>query len=305
MRFKGYRLILPEGIGQGIALIAGILLAGALCALYLQYFRDVAWLMPLQENTCESEEFCRMSFPGDSLNQIMQFSEREDLDPWSCIAVLMLKNGFVLNESSASSIQKAQAEEMIAQAKNWKPEEFFQLREAYRRVLEGLEYFPVARSASQEVKWVTFENSWGDGRSFGGERKHEGCDIMGMEYPRGFYPVVASAGGTVEQIGWLPQGGWRIGIRRPGGGYDYYAHLYGYRDGIEAGTEVAAGELLGYMGDSGYSEIPGTVGNFPVHLHFGIYIQTPHLEERSVNSYDILRYLERRQMTADYKENMK
>lgn len=35
---------------------------------------------------------------------------------------------------------------------------------------------------------------------------------------------------------------------------------------------MKAGDLLGYMGDTGYSTVEGTTGNFPVHLHLGIYL---------------------------------
>ena len=49
--------------------------------------------------------------------------------------------------------------------------------------------------------------------------------------------------------------------------------------------------MLGYMGDSGYGE-EGTVGQFAVHLHFGIYIQTADGQEVSVDPYWILKGLE-------------
>ena len=52
-----------------------------------------------------------------------------------------------------------------------------------------------------------------------------------------------------------------------------------------------SGEMLGYMGDSGYGE-EGTVGQFAVHLHFGIYIQTADGREVSVDPYWILKGLE-------------
>ena len=51
----------------------------------------------------------------------------------------------------------------------------------------------------------------------------------------------------------------------------YYAHLSSYGQ-VEIGDEVKAGDLLGYMGDSGYGK-EGTTGQFPVHLHVGIYLQ--------------------------------
>ena len=290
----------PENGKRWAGLLAGILTAALLCVLYLGYFQDMAWMFPLKEDTCETENFRRMSFPGEGLSAAFSYAEENGLSPWDCIAVWMLKNDFSVSENAVREMSGEEMEKQIGRAMGWKPEEFLQLREAYRRALAGLVYFPVAESVREEVKWVSFEDSWGDGRSFGGERKHEGCDIMGMEYPRGFYPVVSAAAGTVEKIGWLPQGGWRVGIRREDGGYDYYAHLYSYQEGIQAGDQVQAGEILGYMGDSGYSQTEGAVGNFPVHLHFGIYIETPHQEEQSVNPYDILRYLEKQKRMADY-----
>ena len=63
---------------------------------------------------------------------------------------------------------------------------------------------------------------------------------------------------------------------------------------------MKAGQLLGYMGDSGYSTIPGTVGNFDVHLHLGIYLKTDHAEEMSVNPYWILKYLEKYRLKYSY-----
>lgn len=132
------------------------------------------------------------------------------------------------------------------------------------------------------------------------KRRHEGCDIMGSQMPRGYYPVVSMTDGIVEKIGWLEMGGWRIGIRAPGGAYLYYAHLYGYARGFREGDKIKAGDLLGYMGDTGYSKIEGTTGNFDVHLHLGIYIRTDHNEEMSINPYWILRYLEKHRLSFSY-----
>ena len=78
------------------------------------------------------------------------------------------------------------------------------------------------------------------------------------------------------------------------------AHLFSYAEGLEAGKTVRAGELLGYMGDSGYGKQENTVGNFPVHLHLGLYLKTDHFEEMSVNPYWVLKYLEKRRLYFDY-----
>ena len=71
----------------------------------------------------------------------------------------------------------------------------------------------------------------------------------------------------------------------------YYAHLYTYERDFQVGDAVKAGEVLGLMGDSGYGD-EGTTGQFPVHLHFGIYFNTEDGREISVNPYSVLRVLE-------------
>lgn len=177
-----------------------------------------------------------------------------------------------------------------------KPAAFRKLADAYRTIFQDLKYFPIPESTNPETPPVSYENGWMDPRTYGGKRGHEGCDIMGNACPRGFYPVVSISDGTVEHVGWLNQGGWRIGIRTPSGLYLYYAHLYEYSRQWQEGDQVSAGQLLGFMGDSGYSDVEGTVGNFDVHLHVGMYLKTDHYEEMSINPYWILRYLEKRRL---------
>ena len=128
-------------------------------------------------------------------------------------------------------------------------------------------------------------------RTYGGDRGHEGCDIMASVNERGIYPIYSVSDGVVENVGWLRLGGYRIGIRSPSGAYFYYAHLAEYAKEFEVGETVLAGTHLGYMGDTGYSDIPGTTGNFPVHLHFGIYINDENGQELSVNPYPMVLYL--------------
>ena len=63
---------------------------------------------------------------------------------------------------------------------------------------------------------------------------------------------------------------------------------------------LRAVELLGFMWYSGYSAVEGTVGNFDVHLHLGMYLKTDHYEELSVDPYWLLRYLEGRRLVYEY-----
>ena len=155
-----------------------------------------------------------------------------------------------------------------------------------------LQIFPIPESTLHPKYTVSYEDSWMTARSFGGERGHEGTDLMLSPDRRGIFPVLSMTDGVVEKKGWLPQGGYRLGIRSDRGIYYYYAHLYDYAEGIEEGTIVVSGQLLGVAGDTGYSNIEGTVGNFPVHLHVGIYYNDTQGQETAVNPYPFLQGLE-------------
>ena len=165
-------------------------------------------------------------------------------------------------------------------------------RNMYETILGDITCFPVAEDI-QGGETTAFDDSWGGSRTYGGNRKHEGCDIMTSNNQRGYFPIISMTDGVIEKKGWLPQGGYRLGIRTPKGAYIYYAHLYSYEEGMEEGVHVKAGDLLGFMGDTGYSEVEGTVGNFDVHLHLGIYIDYKG-EEMSVNPYQVLKHYESR-----------
>lgn len=154
---------------------------------------------------------------------------------------------------------------------------------------EEMQYFPVPQSLCDTGHWsVTYTDSYEMPRTYGGNRVHEGCDIMAGVNKRGHYPVISTSDGYVEKTGWLKLGGYRIGIRSPGGIYFYYAHLNDYAKDFQPGEPVLAGQLLGFMGDTGYGETEGTRGLFPVHLHFGIYVTDDTGTEKSINPYPYL-----------------
>ncbi|MFP3155578.1 M23 family metallopeptidase [Lachnospiraceae bacterium ZAX-1] len=182
----------------------------------------------------------------------------------------------------------------------FKPEQYAELLGYLTAIWQDIAYFPVPDSSVNTKNKVTFVNSWMYERTFGGKRGHEGTDFMAVENKRGRYPIVSISEGVVEKIGWLTQGGYRIGIRSFGGGYFYYAHLYDYARDFQLGDRIHAGELLGFMGDSGYSELEGTVGNFDVHLHLGIYVNQPDGTEMSINPYWITKYLEKHKLVYQF-----
>ncbi len=173
--------------------------------------------------------------------------------------------------------------------------------ESLDEIWQDIVYFPVPESSYDPGGFqVSFVDSYGAGRNFGGERVHEGCDIMASTDKRGHYPVVSISDGTIENIGWLKLGGYRIGIRSPNGVYFYYAHLNDYIRDFTVGDEIKAGEVIGFMGDTGYSETEGTTGMFPVHLHVGIYVNNAQGKEESKNPYPFLQALETKKLRFYY-----
>ena len=112
-------------------------------------------------------------------------------------------------------------------------------------------------------------DDFGASRSYGYRRSHLGHDLMGSVGT----PITAVEAGYVEACGWNQYGGWRVGIRSfDGKRYYYYAHLRKdkpYEDLYE-GKIVAAGEVIGYLGMTGYSA-KENVNNINVpHLHYGL-----------------------------------
>ncbi len=141
-------------------------------------------------------------------------------------------------------------------------------------------------------------SDFGVGRSFGFQRKHLGNDLMGSLGT----PIVAVEGGVVEALGWNRYGGWRVGIRSfDSRRYYYYAHLKKdapFAPGLEVGDMVQAGDLLGFMGRTGYSDRENTNNIETVHLHFGLQLifdesQKECNSEIWIDVYDIVRLLSR------------
>ncbi|BBL79802.1 hypothetical protein RxyAA322_16560 [Rubrobacter xylanophilus] len=143
-----------------------------------------------------------------------------------------------------------------------------------------------------------YTNDWGAARPNGG---HEGTDIFA---PQGT-PIYSITDGIVRPAygqdtdWWNYLGGWIVVVEATesvgpiqAGDELYYAHQAG-RPPLEFGQRVNAGEVIGYVGHTGYSFIPGTLGPFDPHLHLGWYVQDGRAEAPSgaKNPYPLLEWL--------------
>ena len=164
----------------------------------------------------------------------------------------------------------------------YKKEEFLFLEERYSAVWSDIRYFPVA---SEDV---FFENTWMEPVEYEGKECHEGSDLFGDVKEPGYYPVISMTDGKVEFAGWQNAWGYSAGIRAPEGGFFFYAHLASFDTDLAEGGEVEAGDIIGYMGNTGFG-FADTRGRIPVHLHLGVYISGPDGENVSVNPYWILK----------------
>lgn len=158
----------------------------------------------------------------------------------------------------------------------------------------GLKAFlPIAKNYS-----FSHYDDFGNSRSYGFKRTHLGNDLMGSIGT----PIVAVESGVVENLGWNQYGGWRIGIRSfDTKRYYYYAHLrknHPYSEGMEEGKIVKAGDVIGYLGMTGYST-KENVNNINVpHLHFGMQLifdesQVDSPNEIWIDVYQIIEFLKK------------
>ena len=102
---------------------------------------------------------------------------------------------------------------------------------------------------------TTFRNSWGEDRP--GGRGHAGTDMMAASGT----PLVAIEDGVIWSPNWHYAGGNGLYINGDSGDRWYYAHMKGYASGIADGVRVAAGQRVGFVGQTGNAASP--------HLHLG------------------------------------
>lgn len=159
-------------------------------------------------------------------------------------------------------------------------------------------YSPIAEGFS-----YSHYDDFGSSRSYGYRRSHLGNDLLGNVGT----PIVAVEGGTVECIGWNRYGGWRLGIRS----FDkkrsyYYAHLrknHPYHADIKQGSLVKAGQVIGYMGMTGYSEKENVNGMSVPHLHFGLQLVFDESQKEGTNQiwldvYKLVKLLSKNRATV-------
>ena len=103
--------------------------------------------------------------------------------------------------------------------------------------------------------------------TFGGVRNdiasgwHHGDDIFGQLGQ----PLLAVADGTLFSVGWNKIGGNRLWLRDGQGNEFYYAHLSAFSTLAVNGAHVSAGDVIGFLGNSGDAETT------PYHLHFEVH----------------------------------
>lgn len=191
---------------------------------------------------------------------------------------------------------------------------FSYYREAYGAVLGGFagEYVQPAEDGGQLCYGLTAYSpiaktfpysdydDFGVSREYGYRRRHLGHDMMAAVGT----PVIAVEGGVVENLGWNQYGGWRVGIRSADGlRYHYYAHLRKDRpfaQGLAVGKTVRAGDVIGYVGRTGYSAKENVNGIEQSHLHYGLQIIFDESQKEGngeiwVDVYQLCRLLRSRQ----------
>ena len=122
------------------------------------------------------------------------------------------------------------------------------------------------------IRASNLDDSWHAPRD-GGARVHKGIDIFA---PKGT-EVVAVVDGVISFIGDQKLGGHCIWLTTENGASFYYAHLDRWAAGLYEGEQVQAGDLVGYVGNTGNAKYT------PSHLHFGI-----NENDEMVNPYPLL-----------------
>lgn len=246
---------------------------------------------------------------------IETYGEAVHLDWITLLAYAAVRGGGEFGSKSAGYIdeiaEKLKAGEATEESLMEKYQYFSYYKEAYSAVLGGMvgEYEVEGADGTYEKKYglkafspiakgFAYQDydDFGVGRDFGYKRQHLGHDMMGLVGT----PIIACESGYVEALGWNRYGGWRIGIRSfDKKRYYYYAHLRQnrpYADGLKEGDYVTAGDVIGYMGHTGYSNTENVNNIETVHLHVGMQLifdesQKDGDNEIWIDLYQIARFL--------------
>ena len=188
-------------------------------------------------------------------------------------------------------VSKLKSQDIEELTKDMKYYKYF--HEAYTAVLGGLvgtykvngeeKYGLMGFSPIAKTFPYQHYDDFGASRSYGYKRLHLGHDMMAATGT----PIIAVESGVVEALGWNQYGGWRIGIRSfDKKRYYYYAHLRQnrpYAANLAVGQTVTAGDVIGYVGHTGYSTNEN-VNNIKVsHLHFGLQLIFDESQKECVN----------------------
>lgn len=272
-----------------ISYFAGIFLLAFFAVLNTGVLISVSGFQRLQKPVVSQPDFRRQP-----VSETMQVYLKQATDPGRDVGLYWMATDFE-NRRFPGKVSPSGFQKLYRQWRNQTGWDAYV--QSCRAIWNDVKYFPIPQSLDDTEDKISYVDSWMFERNYGGKRGHEGTDIMAEKNTPGYYPVVSMTDGVVTEKGWLEKGDWRIGITAPTGAYFYYAHLDSYAE-LEKGDPVKAGDLLGYMGDSGYGE-EGTTGEFPVHLHLGIYLKEG-TEEISVNPYPVLRYAENARIKCVY-----
>ncbi len=259
----------------------------------------------------------------------LDIESRDSEQPISWIDILALAATWTGNgKFSAATVNKAAraltSDESLEKQLGNQYKYFAYYQEAYGAVLGGLvgTYAIQVTGDDGQPVWKPFYGlkafspvaagygyshypDFGASRGYGFARKHLGNDLMGALGT----PIVAVESGTVEALGWNRYGGWRIGIRSDDRKrYYYYAHLqkdHPYVDGLQEGNRVQAGDVIGFMGRTGYSDNENVNNIKQVHLHFGLQLifdesQKECNSEIWVDVYEFVRLLSQHRSSVQY-----
>jgi len=279
-------------------------------------FALILALLPVVPAKADTIKWVDFGVPYESLQYAMEldissFEQEKHISMVDTLALAACRTG---GKCGLASVKKAAAdlkgdkspEELLGDTYKY----YSYYHEAYSAVLGGLlgsfaiekdgQWLPVyglkAFSPIAAGYGYSHSDDFGVSRSFGFQRKHLGHDMMGSLGT----PIVAVEGGVVEAMGWNRYGGWRIGIRSfDSKRYYYYAHLqkdHPFAEGLQVGSMVNAGDVIGFMGRTGYSDKENVNNIETVHLHFGMQLvfdesQKECLSEIWIDVYDIVRLL--------------
>ncbi len=227
--------------------------------------------------------------PVQNFFKLNSLSQKYNIAFEELITIYSLENNFFPNKSITASENEIEQSMIINYnqvKKKYSPRLINQYSTMFKNIISDIKYFPIAADVCTEndLPYIYGDNWEKTYRA----KIPQGCNIFDRENISARIPIVSMTDGKISNINWDDSLGYNIAIISSNQNKYIYCHFDKFANNLQKNSEIEAGQLLGYMGNTQKDELYKSV-----HLHLCISPKTTFVsDDFFINPYLFLRLIE-------------